>query len=251
MANLESILQFFDNLFDVDEFPDYSRAWNGLQVEGPEEVGHIAAAVDASEQTIGEAVRRKADLLLVHHGLFWGGSGPLTGARYRKVAALVRAPLALYSLHLPLDAHPELGNSALLARALGLEPAGGFASFQGVEIGWWAEASLERDGLRKELSRVLDGEVQLIPGGPPRVERVGIVTGGGASALREAAAMGLDTMITGEAPHHAYHEGMELGINLLLGGHYATETFGVKALAEATAGRFDVTWEFLDFPTGL
>jgi len=159
--------------------------------------------------------------------------------------------MGLYSLHLPLDAHRELGNNALLLGRLGLEPAGRFGSFQTTEVGWWAAGGLNREKLLSRLREAVEGEARLIPGGPEEVRRVAVLTGGGASALTEAAALGLDTLITGEAPHHAYHEAMEMGVNLLLGGHYATETFGVKALARTLSERFNISWEFLDFPTGL
>jgi dinuclear metal center YbgI/SA1388 family protein len=164
---------------------------------------------------------------------------------------VIRGNLALYSLHLPLDAHPELGNNALLAEKLGLATAGRFGTFKEVEIGWWCEAEMERDVLLNRLETAVEEKARLIPGGPDVVRRVGILTGGGASALQEAAASGLDTLVTGEAPHHAYHQAMELGMNLFLGGHYATETFGVKALAGRLAERFDLSWEFLHYPTGL
>jgi dinuclear metal center YbgI/SA1388 family protein len=251
MAKLEQILQFLDDAFAPEAFPDYPHALNGMQVMGPDDVERLAVAVDASEETISSAATKGAHLLLVHHGLFWGGLGPLTGPRFRKVAALIRGGMGLYSLHLPLDAHSELGNCAVLARELGLEPGGRFGTFQEVEIGWWAPASGSRESLLDRLNRVVGGSARLIPGGPVEIERVGVVTGGGAGALGEAVAKGLDTLITGEAPHHAYHEAMELGLNLLLGGHYATETFGVKALGKKMAERFDLSWEFLDFPTGL
>jgi dinuclear metal center YbgI/SA1388 family protein len=251
MAKLEQILYFLEESFEVSTFPDYPHALNGLQVEGPDEVGHVGAAVDASEETIAEAVSRGVHLLVVHHGLFWGGLEPITGPRFRKVATLIKAGVGLYGLHLPLDAHPDLGNNAILMRKLGLDPQGRFGSYEEVDIGWWASASMHRGELLDRLRQAVEGEVRLIPGGPEEVSRVGVLTGGGASALSDAASLGLDTLITGEAPHHAYHEAMEMGLNLLLGGHYATETFGVKALAERLAGRFQLSWEFLHFPTGL
>lgn len=251
MAHLESILYFLEASFAPSTFPDYPNAINGLQVQGPDEVEHIGAAVDASEETIAEAVRRKVDLLVVHHGLFWDGLGPITGARFRKAAALIRSGVGLYSLHLPLDSHPELGNNVLLARSLGLDPVERFGSFKEVEIGWWAETSMHRDELLIRMGKAVEGGARLIPGGPEEVRRVGVITGDGASAIPEAASLGLDTLITGEAPHQAYHEAMETGMNLLLGGHYATETFGVKALAERLAKEFHLSWEFLHFPTGL
>ncbi len=251
MVKIEQILYFLEESFEASTFPDYTHALNGLQIEGRKEVGHVGAAVDASEETIAEAVRRGVHLLLVHHGLFWDGLGPITGPRFRKVAALIQGGIGLYSLHLPLDAHPKLGNNALLLRTLGLDPEGQFGSFEEVEVGWWASASMDRGVLLERLRESLEGEVRLIPGGSEEVNRVGVLTGAGASALSEASSMGLDTLITGEAPHHAYHEAMEMGMNLFLGGHYATETFGVKALAERLADKFDLSWEFLHFPTGL
>ncbi|NNM04374.1 MAG: Nif3-like dinuclear metal center hexameric protein [Gemmatimonadetes bacterium] len=251
MAKLEQILYFLEETFQTSAFPDYPDALNGLQVDGPAEVAVLGAAVDASEQTISAAVEQGVDLLLVHHGLFWDGPGAITGPRFRKVAALVHGGTGLFALHLPLDAHPELGNNVLLMDRLGLAPQGRFGYFKEEEIGWWAETEFHRDDLLTRLREVVGGECRLIPGGGAQTRRVGVVTGGGASVLREAAARGLDTLVTGEAPHHAYHESLEFGVNLLLGGHYATETFGVKALGARLAKDFGLDWKFLDFPTGL
>ena len=250
-VKLESILQFIEDAFHVSEFPDYAHALNGLQVQGPEEVSRLAVAVDASEMTIHAAVKGGADMLLVHHGLFWDGLGAITGPRYRKVRALLAGEAALYSLHLPLDAHPELGNCALLARAMSLEPEGRFAPYQGTEIGWWARARKDREELKVALEEAVAGPARLIPGGPEKVEKVGILTGSGAATLQEAADLGLDALITGEAAHQHFHESMEIGVNLYLAGHYATETFGVKALGRTLAEEFQLDWTFLDFPTGL
>jgi putative NIF3 family GTP cyclohydrolase 1 type 2 len=136
-------------------------------------------------------------------------------------------------------------------RAALLEPVGTFASFQGVDIGWWARTELGREQLKQQLEEVVEGEVMLVPGGPETVKKVGVVTGGGSSALGEAVEKGLDSMVTGEAPHHVYHEAIEAGVNLFLAGHYATETFGVKSLAQALEKEFGLEWEFLHFPTGL
>jgi dinuclear metal center YbgI/SA1388 family protein len=251
MTNLESILHFLDETFGVKEFPDYPHALNGLQVEGPGQVRSVAVAVDASEQTIMAASAWDAQLLLVHHGLFWDGLNPITGPRFRKVAALIRSGISLYALHLPLDAHPELGNAALLGQAVGVTREGSFGTFKGIEVGLWGRFSGGRGDLLGRAEEAVEGKVRLIPGGPERVERVGILTGGGAGALAEAGSKGLDTLITGEAAHHHYHEAMELGVNLLLAGHYATETFGVKALGERLAESFSLDWTFLDLPTGL
>lgn len=251
---LEPLLQYLDGYLQISTHPDYPGALNGLQVEGRRgEVRHVVAAVDASEASITAAVEREADLLIVHHGLFWGGARPLTGRLMRRVRPLVEAGVSLWSCHLPLDGHAEVGNSALLARALGLELKGRFAAYQGAEIGWHGvlPKPLEPEELRTRAGTALGGAVRLLEGGPAKAERVGVVTGGGASFTAEAADLGLDALVTGEASHHVYFDAAELGIHVLLGGHYATETFGVRALAEHVAERFDLTWEFVDQPTGL
>lgn len=248
---LESLLQYLDEYLEVSDFPDYSTALNGLQVEGPARVERLAVAVDASEETIAGAAAAEADLLLVHHGLFWGGLRPLTGRRYRKVASLVRAGIGLYSVHLPLDAHPEVGNCAVLARELGVDLKGRFGRYEDREIGWRGGLSTGRDELRDRFARLVGGEVRLIPGGPERVRSLGVVTGSGGSFIEEAAREGLDALITGEGSHHTFVDATELGVNVYYGGHYATETWGVRALAGHLADRFGLAWSFVDVPSGL
>jgi dinuclear metal center YbgI/SA1388 family protein len=250
-VKLESLIQYVDGYLDVSGFPDYGDAHNGLQVEGPGEAGTLAVAVDASQRVISVAAERGADLLIVHHGLFWDSKVLFTGRRYRKIRTLIHAELALYSVHLPLDAHPEVGNSAVLCRALGWEPSGGFGTYQERTIGCWAEVDMEVEALRDHVGTVVEGPVRLIQGGPERVHRVGIVTGGGAGMMEEAVAGGLDTLITGEGAHHTYHDAMELGLNVLYAGHYATEVWGVKALAAHLEERFALPWTFIDDPSGL
>ncbi len=251
---LESLLQYLNGYLGVREHPDYPNALNGLQVGGAGEVTKVVAAVDASEAAIEAAVAQQADLLLVHHGMFWGGLQPLTGRHFRKVRALLQHDVAVYAAHLPLDGHPEIGNAALLGRALGVVLEGRFAPYQGAEIGWWGtlEEGIGATELRDRLSEVVGGhDVHLISGGPERVERVGIVTGGGAAFVEDAVGLGLEALVTGEGSHHTHFDAMELGIHVLFGGHYATETFGVKALARHLADRFGLEWTFLDLPTGL
>ena len=250
---LESILQYMDEYLGVREHPDYSTALNGLQVAGPEEIEQVVVAVDASESSIAEAVERGADMMIVHHGLFWGGLEALTGRHFRKVRMLIEGGVALYSCHLPLDSHAEVGNCALLARALGLELQGQFGDYQGAPIGWWGtlpEATTP-SGLSSQLSDVLDSPVHLIEGGAEQVERVGVLTGSGASFVADAVAAGLDALVTGEGSHHNHFDAMELGISLLFAGHYATETFGVRALGLHLEQRFGLPWQFVDQPTGL
>lgn len=251
---LESLLQYMDAYLGIPDHPDYPTALNGLQVAGADDVHRVAAAVDASEASIQAAAEVGADLLLVHHGLFWDGLQPVTGRHLRRLRPLLENGIAVYSAHLPLDSHAEVGNCALLGRALGLEARGRFAAYRGVDVGWWGELPepVDVQGLAKLLARALGGGgVHVIPGGPDLVSRVGVVTGGGAGYTAAAAAAGLDALVTGEGSHHTHFDAMELGVHVLMGGHYATETFGVRALAEHIAERFDLEWDFIDQPTGL
>lgn len=252
IVELEQIVQYMDSYLGIAAHPDYTTAMNGLQVGPPEgRVQHLCAAVDASEAAIEETARRGAQLLLVHHGMFWDGLQPITGKRHRKLRRLLEAELALYSAHLPLDAHAEVGNCVLLARRLGLEVRGRFGSYKGADLGWWGTTDQGRDDFREVVEAAVGGPARLIAGGPERVRRVGVVTGGAGSLLGAAVAAGLDAFVTGEGSHHTYVEAHEDGLNLYYGGHYATETFGVRALAEHVAERFGLTWEFIDLPSGL
>ena len=233
------------------DHPDYATALNGLQVAGPDEVRHLCAAVDASEAAVDEAARRGADLLLVHHGMFWDGLRPLTGKRFRKLSRLIGSGVGLYSVHLPLDSHPEVGNCAILARRLGIEVQGRFGAYKGAEIGWWGTVDADREAFRETVEEAVAGPVRLIAGGPERIRRVGVVTGGAGSMLGEAVTAGLDAFVTGEGSHHTFVDAHEDGMNLYYAGHYATETFGVRALAEHLGERFGLTWEFIDLPSGM
>ncbi len=248
---LSELRDYLDGYLRVSELPDYGGAVNGLQVENGREIRRVAAAVDAAQATVDRAAAWGADLLLVHHGLFWDGNVPVTGRRYRRLKAIFNAEMAVYSAHLPLDAHPEVGNNAVLARALGIEPAGRFGDYKGMPLGVWGELDLPLGELVARLEKALGGPVKVIAGGPERVRRVGVITGGAGSMVAEAIAAGLDTFITGEGAHHNFFDAEEGGLNLLFGGHYATETFGVKALARHLEERFGLEWTFIDHPTGL
>ena len=253
MQKLAAIATHLDRFLRHAQIPDYPNACNGLQLENSGGVARIAAAVDACEAVIAGAARRGATLLLVHHGLMWDQHcAAFTGARYRKLKTALAADLAIYSSHLPLDAHPLVGNNAQLARALGVRKTAPFFSYKDSLIGLRGEVSLTLAQLAARLEKALGGgRVHVCPGGPARVRRVGIVTGGAGSEVAAAAREGIDTFITGEGPHWSYTAAEELGVNLLYGGHYATETFGVKALAAHLAKKFRVPWEFIDHPTGL
>ena len=248
---LREICAYLDGFLHIGQISDYPNALNGLQLENGGTVSRIGAAVDASGYTVGAAAECGVDFLLVHHGLFWGGLQPMVRGQYRQWKRAFDANLAVYSAHLPLDAHPEVGNNALLCRALGLEAMTPFFDFKGTQIGLRASVSCERAELAARLEAVLGGRVLLCPGGPEQVREIGVITGGAGAEARAVAAEGIDTFITGEGPHWTYALAEELGINLFYGGHYATETFGVKALAAHLGARFGLPWEFIDHPTGL
>lgn len=248
---LADLVAYLDDYLRLAETGDWANAVNGLQVENSGTVHRIAVAVDAAEAVIARAVDQQASLLLVHHGLFWGGLEPLRGRAYRKISALVRADLAVYSAHLPLDRHPEVGNNAVLARQLGIELRGTWAEEKGAPIGAWGTVELPRDALTARITEQLGGAPRLIPGGPDQVRRVGVVTGAGGSLIRQAVEAGFDTFVTGEGAHHTYFDATELGINVYYAGHYATETVGVKMLGRHLAERFRLPWSFIDHPTGL
>ena len=250
-VQLTELVLYLNDYLRVTAVPDAPHALNGLQVSNAGAVSRVATAVDLCEATVRLAADQGADFLLVHHGLFWGGLGPLTERRYRRVAGLVKHNIALYSAHLPLDLHPDVGNNAVLARQLGVTLRGAFGEEYGVPIGVWGEVDELRTVLGQRLTSLLGGAPRLLPFGPERARRVGIVTGAAGSLIGQAAAAGLDTYITGEGPHHTFFDAEELGLNVFYAGHYATETVGVKALAEHLRTRFDLPWTFLDHPTGL
>jgi dinuclear metal center YbgI/SA1388 family protein len=250
-VQLPDLVSYLDAYLRIGEVPDYANALNGLQVDNAGEVTRIAAAVDLCEATVQLAAAQGADLLLVHHGLFWSGLRPLVGPRHRRVAGLVRHNIALYSAHLPLDRHPDVGNNAVLARALGIAVRGEFGTHDGVPIGVWGELAIDREALGKKIAALLGPAPRLMPFGPAAARRVGIITGAGGSMIADAAAAGLDTYITGEGAHHTYFDAEELRLNVFYAGHYATETVGVKALAEHITAKFGIPWVFLDHPTGL
>ena len=213
--------------------------------------------MDFSTETINGAINAGARLLIVHHGMFWGGVQPLTGHRHQRLWSLVTHDVAVYSAHLPLDVHPTFGNNTLLAHRLGLDPTGGFARYQTIEVGRSGTSDIPTRVIAERaaaLAQEYGGRLVATPFEPDRVTRTwGICTGAGAdsSTLREAVERGIDTLIVGEGPHHTAVEARELGIVVLYAGHYATETLGVRALGEALAESFALTSTFIDAPSGL
>lgn len=250
-ASLAAIVKYCDRTLLTSEIGDYDGAVNGLQAENSGEVTRIAATVDASLATVKMVVAAKADLLIVHHGLFWSKTHPWVGKKYELLRLLVENNVAVYSSHLPLDAHPRLGNNALLAAALGLGKLKPFFTSHGQPIGFQSQAKISRTELAKRLERATGSKPTLIPGGKEICSRIGIVTGGAGGDLKLAASEGVDTFITGEGPNWTFALAEELGLNVFYGGHYATETFGVKALAAELSKKFRVPWQFLNHPTGL
>ena len=253
MADLPLIVSHLEKLLRHPGFPDYPQAFNGLQLENSGKVQRLVAAVDACEAVIAQAAQRRSTLLLVHHGLMWDQHCfAFTGARYRKLRLAMERDLAVFSSHLPLDAHPTLGNAAQLAKAIGLRNPQPFFTFKTESIGMEGElATTFEDLVKRVRTAVGDGPMNLCAAGPKRVKRIGVVTGGAGSEVAEIARSGVDTFITGEGPHWSYTAAEELGLNVIYAGHYATETFGVKALAAHLSKKFCLPWEFIDHPTGL
>ena len=248
---LTELCEYLDDYLQTDALEDYPGAFNGLQLERLGDIQSLAVAVDACQATLEAAVTRGADLLIVHHGLLWGGPGPFTGPLYRRLSAALGADLGVYSSHLPLDAHPEVGNNAELVRALGFVPGERFGEHKGRALGYVVECDLRRDAWGALVTTAVGRAPQLLETGAERVRRFGVVSGAAASYLEEARAAGCDALLTGEGRHASYFEAEELGINLCLAGHYATECFGVKALGQHLAAQFGLDWQFIDHDTGL
>jgi dinuclear metal center YbgI/SA1388 family protein len=251
VKQLSEIVRYCDEYLRISEIGDYDNALNGLQLENSGSVKKIAAAVDCSTRALQGAAGCKADLLIVHHGMFWAGLRPMTKAWHRQLKLALDNDIAVYSAHLPLDSHAEIGNNVLLARALAMENSEPFFEEKGSWLGRRAGMGMILSELVKRLERTLRCAVHVTAAGPQMTQQIGIITGGAGGEVARVAAEGIDTFITGEAPHWAAVAAHELGVNLLLGGHYATETFGVKALATHLAEKFQLDWAFLDLPSGL
>ena len=256
-AELSAIVPWLDELLQTDATPDYPGAMNGLQLDHAGPVRHVAAAVDASLRAVEHAVECGANLLIVHHGLFWAGAQPIRGPVHRKLKLLMDNDIAVYSSHLPLDRHADIGNNVLLARALDLTPSSTWYAYKGVPIGVVATITATTRDLAERVrafSATHDHHAVITPHDAQRRSRtIAICSGGGASteSLREARSIGADTLIVGEGPHHTAVDAEESGVVVMYAGHYATETLGVQALASAIGARWNVPWSFLPAPTGL
>lgn len=257
MPSLTTIADNLDQLLRTREIPDYPSALNGVQIENRTEITKVAAAVDASAHIVKKVVARKANLLLVHHGVFWSGVRAISGHIYDRIAPLIKHDVALYASHLPLDAHPQVGNNVLLAKALDLEPSGTFARYQTTDIGVSGLAHVQTTRIverARAIAAQYQGAVITTAIDQSRMtKRWAVCTGSGAdgSTLREAIDRGIDTLIVGEGPHYTAVDAADAGVAILYVGHYATETFGVRALGKYVSETFGIPWEFLDAPTGL
>ncbi len=245
MASLRDIVEYCDKRSRQKEIPDFPGAINGLQVANSGRVTKIGAAVDAGKAPFAQAVAAGVDFLIVHHGLFWDPPRPITDHNYEKLRILFDGDCALYGCHLPLDCHPEIGNNVLLAKKLGLDPIATFHEYEGHPVGLIAKSSESRDSLKTLLRELFAGRITAIEYGSTRPSRVAILTGSGASVVGELKGLGVDTLITGELKQNHFNLAQEEGLNLYLCGHYATETFGVAALAGEVAKEFDLPNEFI------
>lgn len=243
-ARLKDLVRYCDTRTRIQAFKDAPGAFNGLQVANDGRVTRIGAAVDAGLEPFRKAVAAGVDFLLVHHGIYWDMPRPLTGPAYDRVATLVHGNCALYSSHLPLDAHPRIGNNALLARQLGLGRTRPFLVRDNEAIGCIARATLTRAALRARLE-ALYPRVISIEFGSVKPPAVAFCSGSGNSAIPELAPAGVDTLVTGELREEWFNRAQEEGLNLYLCGHYATEVHGVRALAADLARKFRLPWEFI------
>lgn len=248
MPSLREIVDYCDQRTHREDIADFPGANNGLQFENHGQVTKIGAAVDAGLVPFELAAERGIDFLIVHHGMMWTPPKAWTGVHRKKLLTLLANNLAVYSSHLPLDCHPQIGNNAILARKLGLKVDGGFVRHEGHDIAVTAPYPRHEDRaqLRAKLEELFPKTLISIEAGPERPHRIGILTGSGRSALPELKARGIDTFITGELKQEHFNQAQEMEVNLYLGGHYATETFGVCALAEDVARKFNLEWEFID-----
>ena len=241
---------YLDNLLDIKEIKDSSNAMNGLQVQNTGDIKKVGLAVDLCMATIEKAVAAECNMMFVHHGMLWGGVKQIRGNFYDKISTMICENIGLYSAHLPLDMHPVLGNNKVLADQLEINELEPFGEYEGQKIGFKGRLkSLSSEELGAKLEAKLGSPVKVIGSG--EVQTLGIVSGGAADILSQAAEVGLDAYLTGEGSNHHYHEAIENECVLILAGHYATETGGVKAVGKHLEEQFGIETEFIDYPTGI
>lgn len=251
MAKLDEIVAYLDAELRTSEVKDYPGAMNGLQLENNGSVTRIFSAVDASLAVIEEAAKQENALLLVHHGMFWQGAQTISGPFYRKIKTAIDANLAIYSSHLPLDMHPEIGNNVLLAKAIGLQDVRPILIKDGWPTGVQGIWSGSRTELSSAVTKAVSREATLCAAGTDQPMTVAVISGGAGSEVARIAELGIDAFVTGEGPHWSFIEAEERQINVLYAGHYATETFGVMRLGEILAKREHLDFCFIHRPGGL
>ena len=250
--NREQLVSYLDEYLCVHEIADYGP--QGLQVEtANEEIKRIALAVDVSPEIIETAVSWQADMLLVHHGILWRSVEKIAGPLGERVRLMMKHGLNLYAAHLPLDAHPEVGNNAVLAQKFNVDVEEWWCAPTGTPIGVYGSVQNQPslDELVKDVNQQLHTEAKVLAHGPERVQKMAIVSGFGADKVAEVKAMGADTFLTGETSHANFWAASDFGLNVIFAGHYATETVGVQALGQHLTEKFDLETKFFDFPTNM
>lgn len=245
MVDLISIVKYCDERLRIREIKDFPGSFNGLQIDKVGKVSKIGASVDAGLIPFEKATENNIDFLVVHHGIFWSPPTPLTGVNFDKVKHCMDHDLAVYSAHLPLDCHDELGNNAVIAKKLNLKPCGTFLNFEDQDIGLLTLSQFSREELKSRLQNEFSQGIQSIEFGSSNPKKIAILSGSGQSAVDQILNSGCDTLITGELKQQHFNYAQENRLNLYACGHYATETFGVQALAEEIAQKFDLPYEFI------
>jgi dinuclear metal center YbgI/SA1388 family protein len=252
MASCAAIIAYLDDLLEIESFTDYGP--NGLQVPGAEEVTSVVTGVSAQRELFEQAVAGGAQLVLCHHGLFWDFHPRTVGpAMKERLRLLFDGDLSLAGYHLPLDAHPEVGNNALICRELGLDRSEPFAEHKGRSVGWIgrSQAGVAFPELRERCADAFGQEPFVWDAGPDVVHSLGVVSGRAPEDLAEAIERGLDAFLTGEPAEHVMADARESGVHFIAGGHYATEVFGIRRLGELVAERFGVEHRFVDIPNPI
>jgi dinuclear metal center YbgI/SA1388 family protein len=252
MSNIHQINDFLKNILDPREMGDY--AINGIQVENDGEIERVSFAVDCSMEAIVKAAEDGSQLMIVHHGIFWGKPVPISSNHRARIRMLLEKNIGLIAYHLPLDCHGEYGNNIRIMKKLGIAGVSPFGSYKGIQLGYLGISGeiLGIDDICRKLGIVIDGKiVRYLDFGVKEITKIAVVSGGGGSCFEEAAGVKADLFITGDAEHELYHAAKENGINVLFAGHYFTETFGVKALQELIGKEFGIDTVFYEIPTGL
>jgi len=248
---LAELTSFLDEYLSIGDCPD--SALNGLQVEGDPEVRTVALAVDACSETFCKAAALKADILMTHHGIFWGRQFPLTGIHADRVRTLLSNGISLYAAHLPLDIHPVIGNNVSLIEALGFSIDEPFGEYKGLKIGYTGVAgrAVAYSSFLRRIRKKLGVKPVAYKFGRDHIRTIAVVSGGGAAQLEETAGTDIDIFVTGELSHPSYHLAKELLINTVFCGHYATETLGIQRLGDTVKAKFNLETVFIDVPTGM